>query len=133
MYKEEREKIAVKSATIWCRCHKCDGYVARTGEACDKRQMHTCTKFYDGYRTALLALGMADEETQTSMTRSEAMSYLVSTGRPITHINFKENEYVAMEDGHMVDEQGYRVSWNEFWEIRNGFGWLTGWKTYGKE
>lgn len=56
MNKELKEKIAVNAANEWCRCFKCDGRVNATGYACEKDKMLTCHKWYDGYRTALLAL-----------------------------------------------------------------------------
>ena len=56
MKKELKEKIAVNAANEWCRCFKCDGRVNATGCACDKDKRLTCHKWYDGYRTALLAL-----------------------------------------------------------------------------
>ena len=56
MNKELKEKIAVNAANEWCRCFKCDGRVNATGCACEKDKRLTCHKWYDGYRTALLAL-----------------------------------------------------------------------------
>jgi hypothetical protein len=56
MNKELKEKIAVNAANEWCRCFKCDGRVNATGYACEKDKRLTCHKWYDGYRTALLAL-----------------------------------------------------------------------------
>ena len=56
MKKELREKIAVNAANEWCRCFKCDGKVNATGSTCEKDKLLTCRKWYDGYRTALLAL-----------------------------------------------------------------------------
>ena len=53
---EDKEKIAVNAANVWCRCFKCDGRVNATGCACEKDKRLTCHKWYDGYRTALLAL-----------------------------------------------------------------------------
>ena len=57
MNKELKEKIAVNAANTWCRCFKCDGRVNDTGCVCEKDKRLTCPKWYDGYRTALLALG----------------------------------------------------------------------------
>ena len=56
MNKELKENIAVNAANEWCRCFKCDGRVNDTGCACEKDKRLTCHKWYDGYRTALLAL-----------------------------------------------------------------------------
>ena len=56
MNKELKEKIAVNAANKWCRCFKCDGRVNATGCTCEKDKRLTCHKWYDGYRTAVLAL-----------------------------------------------------------------------------
>ena len=56
MNKELKEKIAVNAANEWCRCFKCDGRVNATGCACEKDNLLTCLNWYNGYRTALLAL-----------------------------------------------------------------------------
>jgi hypothetical protein len=62
MDKELKEKIAVNAANMWCRCFKCDGKVNATGCTCEKNKLLTCRKWYDGYRTALLAI--SDYEQQ---------------------------------------------------------------------
>ena len=62
MKKELKEKIAVNAANTWCRCFKCDGVVNSTHEKCEKDKLLTCHKWYDGYRTALLAI--SDYEQQ---------------------------------------------------------------------
>lgn len=54
---ELKELVARNAASIWCRCFKCDGIINVTGSKCDKEKLITCLKWYDGYRTALLALG----------------------------------------------------------------------------
>lgn len=56
MDQELKEKIARNAASGWCRCFKCDGIVNATGNKCDKELSITCHQWYDGYRTALLAL-----------------------------------------------------------------------------
>ena len=56
MNKELKEKIAINAANEWCRCFKCDGRVNATGCACEKDNLLTCRNWYNGYRTALLAL-----------------------------------------------------------------------------
>ena len=61
MTNEERARAA---ASDWCRCFKCDGIarnlISENKPAvefkCDKNNLHTCLKFYNGYRTALIAL-----------------------------------------------------------------------------
>jgi hypothetical protein len=47
---------------MWCRCFKCDGKVNATGCTCEKDKMLTCRKWYDGYRTALLALSEYEQQ-----------------------------------------------------------------------
>lgn len=54
MTAEDKEKIAYSAASIWSRCYKCDGVVNETGLCCDKPKA-TCTKWYDGYKTVLIA------------------------------------------------------------------------------
>lgn len=66
MTNEEKARAA---ATTWCRCYKCDGIacnlISENQSAvtfkCDKSKLKTCHKWYDGYRTALIALGMDKE------------------------------------------------------------------------
>lgn len=58
----DKEKIAKNAASTWCRCFKCDGIVNSTHEKCEKDKLLTCHKWYDGYRTALLAI--SDYEQQ---------------------------------------------------------------------
>lgn len=57
MNQEEKEKIARNAASGWCRCFKCDGVINETHLNCDKDKLLTCSKWYDGYRTAMIALG----------------------------------------------------------------------------
>lgn len=57
MNQEEKEKIARNAASGWCRCFKCDGVINETHLNCDKDKLITCLQWYDGYRTAMIALG----------------------------------------------------------------------------
>lgn len=61
-----KDEKARSAASQWCYCHKCDGVVNETGLKCDKEKMHTCRKWYDGYRTAMIALGREDEKSMFS-------------------------------------------------------------------
>lgn len=54
---ETKEHIARGAANNWCRCFKCDKIIRDTNSPCDKEKLLTCHQWYDGYRTALLALG----------------------------------------------------------------------------
>jgi DNA repair ATPase RecN len=73
MDKELKDNIARNAASQWCRCFKCDGVVNATHENCDKNNLMTCLKLYDGYRTALLALGddRVKEMNETSETEEK--------------------------------------------------------------
>ena len=51
-----QESIARNAASTWCRCFKCDGIINETGQKCDKANLYTCRKWYNGYRTAILAV-----------------------------------------------------------------------------
>ena len=53
-----KEEIARSAATVWCNCHKCDGIVNDTWSKC-KKPNAACHKWYDGYRTAKIALDKA--------------------------------------------------------------------------
>jgi len=48
--------IARNAASTWCMCFECDGIVRTTHNWCDKKKLMTCHQWYDGYRTALIAL-----------------------------------------------------------------------------
>ena len=52
-----KEEIARSAANNWCRCFRCDEIIRGTNSPCDKGKLLTCHQWYDGYRTALLALG----------------------------------------------------------------------------
>lgn len=59
MTQELKEKIARNAASGWCRCFKCDKTVRDIDEypyPCEKEKLKTCSQWYHGYRTALLAL-----------------------------------------------------------------------------
>jgi hypothetical protein len=55
MTREEMECFAWSAAGEWCRCFKCDGIVNETTLPCSKPG-RTCIKWYDGYKTALIAM-----------------------------------------------------------------------------
>lgn len=64
------------------------------------------------------------------MTRSEAITYAISTGKPITHKYFSDNEYVKYVNYELIDENGYYLDHAEFWQIRQGGEWEDGWTEY---
>lgn len=57
MTNEEKDKIARSAASEWSGCFKCDGIV--NGDGANWKCMkpgETCRKWYDGFRTAKIAL-----------------------------------------------------------------------------
>lgn len=52
---EEEDNTARNAASVWCRCYKCDGIINDTGDKCNKPNC-TCTKWFDAYKGALIAL-----------------------------------------------------------------------------
>ena len=52
---DESDNIARNSASLWCRCYKCDGIINETGNKCEK-PICTCNKWFDAYKGALIAL-----------------------------------------------------------------------------
>ena len=50
------ELVAKSAACTWCRCYKCDKIIRDTQTHCDKSKLITCHQWYDGYRTAMMAL-----------------------------------------------------------------------------
>lgn len=53
---KQREEIAASAARQWARCYKCDAIINETGDVCCWERMQTCTKYYDAYKGALIAL-----------------------------------------------------------------------------
>lgn len=56
---ELMELVAKTAACTWCRCYKCDKIIREfedTQITCDKSNLITCHQWYDGYRTAMIAL-----------------------------------------------------------------------------
>lgn len=56
MTEELKEIIERNAASTWCRCFKCDGELREINSKRDKETLHTCPAWYNGFRTALLAL-----------------------------------------------------------------------------
>ena len=58
------------------------------------------------------------------MTRKEAISFAISTRKPIRHSMFGKNEYVKFYAGDfgdetwMIDEEGTFLPYDEFWAMR---------------
>ena len=70
------------------------------------------------------------------MTRKEAISFAISTRKPIRHSTFSKNEYVKFYTGTfgdetwMLDEEGTFLPYDEFWTIRSGDFWEDGWSEF---
>ena len=61
------------------------------------------------------------------MTKKEAIAFAISTGIPITHTTFGSEEYVRYEGNDLIDEDGLVLPTWEFWGIRSGGIWESGW------
>ena len=70
------------------------------------------------------------------MTRKEAISFAISTRKPIRHSMFGKNEYVKFYAGDfgdetwMIDEEGTFLPYDELWAIRSGDFWEEGWSEF---
>ena len=120
MNKELKEKIAVNAANEWCRCFKCDGKVNATSCACEKDNLLTCRNWYNGYRTALLAL--EDDRILDSLWKP-------ADGDDLPEI---DREVIALLDN---DKVVFAHRPPEFWDGKNIItGEVTRYypKTYGK-
>lgn len=85
MDREQKEQIARNAASTWCRCYKCDGIVNATGFKCDKKKQATCRKWYDGYRTAMLALGEYEEHLKKEAVEADCSTLLYSSGDEVRY------------------------------------------------
>lgn len=63
------------------------------------------------------------------MTKEEAI-LKAEQGVKIAHRSFTPEEWVTWKDGLFVDEQGYHLDFMEFFSIRSGGSWETGWKVW---
>lgn len=61
------------------------------------------------------------------MTRQEAISYMLSTHKPIAHELFGKGEFVHFDGTDLKDESGTFLDYGEFWAIRSGKEWEDGW------
>lgn len=64
------------------------------------------------------------------MTKSEAMSFAISTGKPIRHKYFSKGEFVHYVGNKLFDEDGNELPINEFWNMRSGGYWEDDWEDY---
>ena len=65
------------------------------------------------------------------MTRDEALQSMID-GNKVTHRFFEIHEYIYMKGQDIFTEEGYNMGnvWDEFWRMRNGKEWQTGWEIY---
>lgn len=59
------------------------------------------------------------------LTKQEAVS-LMEKGEKITHRFFSENEWMTIDDGEILFEDGVRMSLEEFWKYRHDKSWECG-------
>lgn len=64
------------------------------------------------------------------MTKQEAIAFAMSTGKPITHQYFADDEFIRYENGKLIDELDICLPEHEFWDARTGGFWENGWKEY---
>lgn len=63
------------------------------------------------------------------MTKEEAIEALEKGNRIQHSSNFYPGEWVKMdEDGFIVTEEGYKISFSEFWSYRDSVEWEQGWE-----
>lgn len=63
------------------------------------------------------------------MTRDEAIAEM-QKGNKVTHGYFSNNEWMTMENGKIVTEEGYRHDPVEFWSYRQLAGWNDGYSIF---
>lgn len=64
------------------------------------------------------------------MTRSEAITFAISTGKPIRHKYFSKGEFVHYVGNKLFDKDGNELPISEFWSIRSGGYWENDWEDY---
>lgn len=64
------------------------------------------------------------------MTQEAAIEQM-KRGEKITHRYFSNNEWMTMENGMILLEDGYKIHPDEFWGLRHQDGWKDGYEYYG--
>lgn len=81
--------------------------------------------------TNLLAFFKSRFMDKKDMTRGEAISAL-DNGYTVSHRLFVDGEWVKRSDKtqfrHLEDENGYEIPLSEFFGLRSGGHWETGWR-----
>lgn len=63
------------------------------------------------------------------MNKKEAIEAMMS-GKKVTHTSFAPHEFITMVNGWIVDEKGYHLYPEEFWNYRRGITFENGWSLY---
>ena len=63
------------------------------------------------------------------MTKKEAIRAM-REGKKVTHDYFTKEEWMTMENGQLVLEDGVRCSPDEFWRWRTHEGWENGYSIF---
>ena len=101
MTQDLKEQIAKNAASGWCRCFKCDGVFDDTNIKCEKEKLVTCQQWYNGYRTALLALG--DERVFENLWKPADGDDLPEIDREVIAL-VEENEHYKVVFAHRPPE-----------------------------
>jgi len=65
------------------------------------------------------------------MNKYEAIK-IMEQGRKMTHVYFAPDEWVSIENDHMLFEDGCRPAPSLFWSDRVGERWETGWSLFNE-
>lgn len=63
------------------------------------------------------------------MTKLEAIDAMIA-GQKVTHRYFSANEWITIENGKMLLEDGVRCSQTEFWRWRTDESWNDGYSLF---
>ena len=63
------------------------------------------------------------------MSKQEAIEAMVR-GQKVRHRYFSDNEWVTMQDGRLLFEDGVRCSVTMFWSDRKDVQWETDWELF---
>lgn len=65
------------------------------------------------------------------MNKYEAIK-MMEQGRKMTHVYFSPDEWVTMDNGLMLFEDGCKTTPRLFWMDRTGERWETGWNVFNE-
>lgn len=57
----------------------------------------------------------------------------IYAGKKLTHRLFTPKEWVRMEKDNLVSEDGYLLSFSEFWRLRTGDSWNEDWEIFKED